>query len=420
VFDQIFSLPHVVARYRNGPLAEERSRYLVYCAETKMSVLGLRAIAIHTLVIAKALHLAIRPDELISLTEIEVAADRWIRRANRRFQHRKKRKRGGHLWQNFKSYAVRWLRFLGRLQVPTPRAYDDRIVQFADFMRQERGLSPQTIAYRCRTIQKFFTQVDEVGLRFDTLAVAQVDELLVQNVQSNGYARTTIRTWGSAIRPFFRFAERRGWCRRGMADAIMIPQVYRFERLPMGPSWEDVNRMLAAAQGDRPVEIRDRALLMLLAIYGFRAGEIIALRLEDFDWEQETLRVPCSKSQRPRTYPLCRPVGDAVLRYLQEARPRSERREVFLTFVRPFRPLDSSRVSGVVSQRLRALRVTLAHYGSHALRHACATHLLAQGLSLKEIGDHLGHQSPETTRIYAKVDLAALRLVGNFDLEGLL
>ena len=69
---------------------------------------------------------------------------------------------------------------------------------------------------------------------------------------------------------------------------------------------------------------------------------------------------------------------------------------------------------------LHALGVTLPHYGPHALRHACATHLLAQGLSLKEIGDHLGHQSPQTTRIYAKVDLAGLRAVGDFDLEGLL
>jgi integrase/recombinase XerD len=73
-----------------------------------------------------------------------------------------------------------------------------------------------------------------------------------------------------------------------------------------------------------------------------------------------------------------------------------------------------------VRLRLRALNVPLPHHGPHALRHACATHLLAQGLSLKEIGDHLGHQSPETTRIYAKVDLVGLRAVGDFDLEGLL
>ena len=94
---------------------------------------------------------------------------------------------------------------------------------------------------------------------------------------------------------------------------------------------------------------------------------------------------------------------------------------MFLTLRAPFRPLTAAAAWGrSFSRRLHALGVTLPHYGPHALRHACATHLLEQGLSLKEIGDHLGHQSPETTRIYAKVDLAGLRAVGDFDLEGLL
>ncbi|TXT26632.1 MAG: phage integrase, partial [Planctomycetota bacterium] len=106
--------------------------------------------------------------------------------------------------------------------------------------------------------------------------------------------------------------------------------------------------------------------------------------------------------------------------YLCDVRPRSSCREVFLTRVAPFRPLDVAGLGEVVRRRSRALGLKMGHYGTHVLRHACATHLLAQGLSLKEIGDHLGHQSPEATRIYAKVDLAALRTVGDFHLEGLL
>lgn len=91
-----------------------------------------------------------------------------------------------------------------------------------------------------------------------------------------------------------------------------------------------------------------------------------------------------------------------------------------MTVLAPFRPLHSKSVGGMVNRRLHALGLILPHYGAHTLRHACATHLLAQGLSLKEIGDHLGHQSPEATRVYAKVDLTALRIVGDFTLEGLL
>jgi site-specific recombinase XerD len=269
-------------------------------------------------------------------------------------------------------------------------------------------------------LRPFLAKLDEAELRLETLTVAQLDELIIQKVRDGGYARNTIHRCASVLRLFLQFAEERGWCRQGLAAAIMAPRVGTHEGLPIGPSWDDVKRLLAATEGDRPADIRDRALLLLLAVYGLRAGEVTALCLMDFDWEREVLSVPHSKSQRPRSYPLCRPVGDAVLRYLRQVRPRSEHRELFLTLVPPFRPLRASSLGRTVENRLHALGLALPRYGSHALRHACATHLLAQGLSLKEIGDHLGHQSPETTRIYAKVDLAALRTVADFPLEGLI
>jgi integrase len=172
-------------------------------------------------------------------------------------------------------------------------------------------------------------------------------------------------------------------------------------------------------KGDRKVNIRDRAILMLFAIYGLRRGEVGHLLLTDIDWGHELLSVKCSKSGRTRLYPLIRSVGDALLRYLKEVRPQSSHREVFLTLVHPIRPLHGS-VQHAVHRRLRSLDVVLSHYGPHSLRHACATRLLAQGLTLKAIGDQLGHMNTETTRIYAKVDLPGLRQVADFDLGGLL
>ncbi len=108
------------------------------------------------------------------------------------------------------------------------------------------------------------------------------------------------------------------------------------------------------------------------------------------------------------------------MRYLQTVRPVSTHRALFLTRTPPFRPLSGSALHGLTSKRLRALGVQTAPCGPHALRHACATHLVAEGFSLKEIGDHLGHRSTEATRVYAKVDLAGLREVAAFDLGGLL
>jgi integrase/recombinase XerD len=418
MFDQLFRQPHALARQKDGPLAEERSRFLVHCAEQQMSPGMLRGIASFTLAIAKALRLAERPGEVIARIEIEAEAERWV---NRRPKPRG-RQRDRRLRVEFTSHAVRWLTYLRRLQplVTVERPYAEHVAQFADSMLGERGLSPRTVAYDSRTTHQFLAHVEELGLRLEMLTVAQVDDLLATKVRDAGYARATIQRWASALRRFFRFAERRGWCRKGLAAAIMAPRVFAHEGLPVGPSWDDVKRLLVAADGDSLVDIRDRALLMLLAVYGLRAGEVTALCLKDFDWEREVLRVPHSKPQRPRIYPLCRPVGDAVLRYLREVRPRSDRQEVFLTLVSPSRPLVANGLAQVVKRRLHAMGLNLPHYGPHVLRHACAAHLLAQGLSLKEIGDHLGHQSPQTTRIYAKVDLAALRTVGDFNLEGLL
>ena len=176
--------------------------------------------------------------------------------------------------------------------------------------------------------------------------------------------------------------------------------------------------MLAMVEGDRPAEIRDRAILMLFAVYGLRAGDVRRLRLEDFDWEHETLTVSTSKMGHGRKCPLDRTVGDAVLKYLRTVRPPSAHREVFLTLHPPARPMQY--LYSLVAKRLQLVSPSLPHKGPHALRHACATHLLSTGLTLQEIGDHLGHRDPDATRIYAKVDLVGLREVADFDLGGLL
>lgn len=413
MFERVVKDPRALARQRSGPLAEERRRYLSHCAEMQKTPETLRGTASYILVIAEALRLAERPGERITRAEIDAAAEDWVNRP-------RKRARDGRMLV-FTGHALRWLKFLGRLKEPTAhQPYATEVAQFADHALQERGLSPRTVAYCTRTLHEFLAEVQRLGLRLKTLSVARVDDLLAKKVHNEGYARTTINRWGSVLRPFFEFAERRNWCRPGLAAAIMVPRVYRNAGLPVGPSWDDVKRLLATVDGDRPAAIRDRALILLLAVYGLRAGEVVTLRLDDFDWKREVLNVPHGKRKKPRTYPLCRAVGDAVLRYLCEARPRTHHREVFLTLFAPIKPLDPTGLGGMVSRRLHALGLTLPHYGSHVLRHTCATHLLSKGLSLKEIGAHLGHQTTEATRVYAKVDLAALRTVGDFNLEGLL
>jgi site-specific recombinase XerD len=181
---------------------------------------------------------------------------------------------------------------------------------------------------------------------------------------------------------------------------------------------DEVVRLLATTEGDRTFDIRARAILMLLITYGLRAGEVSGLQLDDLDWEREMLRVRCPKPGRTHLYPLSRGVGQTILRYLSEVRPKQSDRRLFLTLRAPIKPLDRHMIKFIVSTRIDRLGVTGKRRGPHALRHAAAQHLLDQGLSMKAVGDYLGHRSVAATSVYAKVQLNALREVAAIDLEG--
>ena len=149
-----------------------------------------------------------------------------------------------------------------------------------------------------------------------------------------------LKLYAERLRAFFRFAEARGWCMPGISAAIMPPRVYPDETIPTGPTREDIQRLLASTEGDRPVDKRDRAILMLFVAYGLRAGEVGGLHLDDLDWEEETLRVRCPKPGRTSLYPLSRGVGQAILRYVIEVRPSRAERALFFTLRAPFRALS--------------------------------------------------------------------------------
>ena len=226
---------------------------------------------------------------------------------------------------------------------------------------------------------------------------------------------------GSSLRCFFRYAAQHGWCVASLALSIDLPRLYGLEDVPKAPTIDEVNHLLeATATGNDPVTIRDHAVLSLLIHYGLRRGEVERLTLDDMDWVAETIHVTRPKLRRPQCYPLSVPVGEAILRYVREVRPRCSHRAVFLTIKAPFRPLSGNSISAMVRMRLTEQGVKLNRVGAHCLRHACASQLLDAGFTLKEIADHLGHRSMNSTRIYTKIDLRGLRQVAEFDLGALL
>ena len=416
MFDQLFSRPLAVRRYLSAPLLEPRLRFLRHCQAHGATTATLRNIAFYQCAISRSIDLL--SAGTFRVEQIREAADQWTSRAPTHHAQ----KNGAAAKVAFMSVAMGWLSFLGRVEKPhTPECPGARfITEYADFMRSERGLSPLTVYTRCNRLEEFLHRCcpDRPALR--QVTIAQIDQAIAQKGTQDGCTRTSIRTYAYILRSFFRYAETRGWCAPGLAAGILPPRVYAGERLPAGPTWEDVQRLCAGAEGDRRAQIRDRAMLLLFAVYGWRAGEVRRLRLEDLDWDAEVIRVTRSKQRRMQSYPLVRTVGDAILRYVQTARPRCDARQVFVSLKAPIRPLGNSALWQIVSRRLRPLGLGLAHQGPHALRHACATRLLHQGLSMKEIGDHLGHRNPAATSVYAKVDLVGLRQVADFSLEGLL
>jgi integrase/recombinase XerD len=414
MFNILFHYPRVLARHRQGPSAEARERYLIHWADQGAARDTLLRMARELLVIAERLDLA--TCWMISIRQVEAAAERWVHHQQRRGRIRGPR--GSRQW--FIQTALRWLQFLGRLEThdKKPLPFANLIEHFAACMRDQRGLSEVTIRHQCWHARKFLNWLDGQQRSFGDISLQELDTFLsLQAVQ--GWGRVSIATSAQALRSFFRHAEVHAWCAKGLAAGIDGPRIFRQEGLPVGPTWSDVERLLTSTRGDRPREIRDYAILLFFALYAFRSGEVAALRLEDLHWDRELIVVARPKQRRAQEYPLVPTVGEPILRYLQQVRPRCARRELFLTLKAPFRPLSAGGLYHVVSSRLSELSIQSLRHGPHSLRHACAGHLLAEGFSLKEIGDHLGHRSAYATRTYAKVDLVGLRTVANFDLGGL-
>jgi len=415
LFDQLFERRAAVRRHLNSPLLQERLEYLRCRAEQGYKLGTLRELAQDLLRIQNLLGLPASSNAFVPAA-VEAAVKRCIPRRKPHSDCKNWRQK------EIFSHAIQWLRFLKRLRLPplVPPVYQPLREEFADYLRLQKGLSAETLRTRCGHVEDFLRWFFRNHASLRQLTIADLDEAIARKGRDDGYARGTIQRYASNLRTFVRYAEGRGWCSQGLAAGIVSPRVYRGESLRRGPSWNDVQRLIATTVGDRPLDVRDRALLLLLAVYGLRSGEVRTLKLDDVDWQRNLLFIRRTKGRRIEPYPLSPTVGEAIVRYLERVRPRSSYREVFLTVEAPIRPLSCAAVWRIVAKRARALDPQVVPHGVHALRHACATHLLEQGLSLKEIGDHLGHCDLNSTALYASVNLTGLREVANLSLGGLL
>lgn len=213
----------------------------------------------------------------------------------------------------------------------------------------------------------------------------------------------------TAIRSLLRFLVFKGFIVPGLEGALPRWRRYRHASLPVHLSDHQITLAINTCRCDTAIGLRDRAILLLLSRLAVRAKEVISLRFEDIDWIEGTVKIQSSKSHRERILPLTKDVGRALARYVREGRQNSSSSFVFLQQVAPYHPFATSgAISYIVRQAFTRAGLKLPRMGAHVFRHSLATQMICGGASFKEIADILGHQSIDTTGIYAKLDIASL------------
>jgi len=408
MLEEIFVAPRrLEARHAAAPFAPERTRYLKHLKNQGYAELTLKLRARSLLRVVKWLKIAVGP---VTIQQIEAAADRAGYLDGRRGRSRYRFIEAARLWLRFCN------RFVESAQERTP--FGELIDDFCAWMSDERGLSTSVIKHRSRGLAAFLRWWHSYRRPFQEIRITDLDDYLI--LAAGRWSRHTMATEASDLRAFFCHAGRRGWCASSIAGAIEAPHIYEHERLPAPPTWDQVKELLASIPKRDPGDFRDRATFLLLAVYGLRSSEVAAIRLEDLNWEQDRINIRRPKCRDVKVCPLVPTVGNAIIDYLRKGRPKSSRPEVFLDQLAPFGPMSSGALGQAVERRMKKLRLPITPKGSHALRHACAMRLQDEGFSIKEIGDHLGQLSLKSAQIYAKVDLQRLRMVGDFDLGGLI
>ena len=278
---------------------------------------------------------------------------------------------------------------------------------FRDWMRRQRGTCESTLDNYAIHIRELLARV---GQKPDALDARTLRQFVLEGSHTCGWATAKQRT--TALRMFLRFLIAEGHCASGLDGAIPVLAHWRLASLPRYLREDEVERLIASCDRTSPVGTRDRAILLLLARLGLRAGDIVHLRLTDLDWRGAWVRV-CGKGRRQARLPLTDEVGKALVAYLDKGRPQTTSHVVFVRSRAPFSAFRSHcAVSAIVDRALRRAEVARPSRGAaHLLRHSLATSMLRHGASLHDIATLLRHRSITTTEIYAKVDLNALRMI---------
>lgn len=285
--------------------------------------------------------------------------------------------------------------------------------EFARWLDEARGLAAQTIDdlfAEATRLMRWYRGRSQAAADLRQLAISDVDAYFRERAGS--MRRISRKGLAQRLRCFLRFAYSRGQTAHDLGGCLVAPTLYAYEGIPSALSSQQVDAVVRACRSDRsPKGLRDHAIVLLLAHYGLRAGEIACLRLEDIDWRRDFLHVRHAKTDAHSQLPLLPEVGAALLKYLRDGRPATQAREVFIRARAPYRGFATgSSLYTPIRRRLDAAGVqTLGKQGPHAFRHARAVSLLRGGVAPKIISDVLGHRSASSAAAYLKLAIDDLR-----------
>ena len=299
---------------------------------------------------------------------------------------------------------IRYLRDRGILpepiQRPLPTDIWPLLAAFRQWMRDQRGVANSTLD----TYQS--TLVDLLKALGDNPAVFTAHAIRAFILErAKPHSRGRAQSIATATRAFLRFLVATGQCPMGRDYAVPGFANWQLASVPKFLGADDIDRTIAACEGEG--WLRDKAIILLLARLGLRASEVADLRLADVDWRNGCITV-AGKSRREERLPLTQEVGDTMIAYIEQVRPRLSTPRLFITDTAPIRPLTRIAVKCIVRRTLKRAGIKSAHQGAHVLRHSAATAMLRHGVSLTGVGAVLRHRSPAMTMHYAKVDFVLL------------
>ena len=283
------------------------------------------------------------------------------------------------------------------------------IEQYASYLREVRGFAASTISSHQRTAQCFLQHLEQSDTAVSCIRPNAIESYVAK--AGKRLSRGTLQHDIAALRGFLRFLATDGRTPTGLDQQIDTPRLYRLEQLPRALPWETVRGLLRSIDTASPMGLRDHAMFLLIATYGLRSSEVVAVSLEDIRWRQGVLRIHQRKTSSPLELPLTNEVVSALVKHLKRTLPPAPYRRVFLRMRAPIGLLKPTAVTEAFQALVRKSGLSVPYQGPHCLRHSYAVYLLKNGTPLKTIGDILGHRTAESTSMYLRLATGDLREV---------